>query len=100
MVDVLSPIWLSHQETARRVLQRMRTVINWAVGKEIRAVGTDFDSVRRAEPTQRRKVTRMTAIHFTEARAFMEALDLSRATPVVRGAIELLILTDGGADSR
>jgi integrase len=93
MVDVLSPIWLSHQETARRVLQRMRTVINWAVGKEIREEGIDFDIVRRALPRQRRKVKHMAAIHFTEARAFMETLAFSRATPVVRGAIELLLLT-------
>ncbi len=38
MVDVLSPIWLSHQETAHRVLQRMRSVINWSVGKAVRTL--------------------------------------------------------------
>jgi hypothetical protein len=87
MVDVLSPIWLSHQETARRVLQRMRSVINWSVGKEIRAEGIDFEIVRRALPRQRKKVRHMPAIHFTEVRSFMEALAFSKATPVVRGAI-------------
>ena len=93
MVDVLSPIWLSHQETARRALQRMRSVINWSVGKEIRAESIDFEIVRRALPRQRKKVRHMPAIHFTEVRSFMEALAFSKATPVVRGAIELLILT-------
>ncbi len=93
MVDVLSPIWLSHQETARRVLQRMRAVISWAVGKDIRAEGIDFDIVRRALPRQRKQVRHMPAIHFTDVRGFMEALAFSKATPVVRGAIEMLILT-------
>jgi hypothetical protein len=87
MVDVLSPIWLSHQETARRVLQRMRSAINWSVGKQIRAESIDFEIVRRALPRQRKKVRHMPAIHFTEVRAFMEALAFSKATPVVRGAI-------------
>jgi integrase len=93
MVAVLSPIWLSHQETARRVLQRMRVVIHWSVGKDIRAEGIDFEIVRRALPRQREKVRHMPAIHFTQVRRFMDALAFSKATPVVRGAIELLVLT-------
>ncbi|MFQ3664514.1 MAG: integrase arm-type DNA-binding domain-containing protein [Sphingomonadaceae bacterium] len=93
MVDVLSPVWLSHQETARRVLQRMRTVINWSVGKEIREEGIDFEIVRRALPRQRKKVRHMPAIHFTDVRTFMEALAFAKATPVVRGALEFLLLT-------
>lgn len=93
MVDVLSPIWLSHEETARRVLQRMRTVINWSVGKEVRAEGIDFEIVRRALPRQKGKVRHMPAIHFTDVRTFMEALAFAKATPVVRGALEFLLLT-------
>lgn len=63
------------------------------MGKEIRAEGIDFEIVRRALPRQRKKVRQMPAVHFTEVRSFMEALAFSKATPVVRGAIELLILT-------
>ncbi|MFN7174125.1 MAG: integrase, partial [Thermaurantiacus tibetensis] len=90
---MLAPLWLARPETARRVLERMRAVISWAVGQEIRAEGIDFEIVRRALPRQRRAVRHMPAIHFTEVREFMERLAFARATPVVRGALEMLVLT-------
>ncbi len=93
MVQVLSPIWLSHQETARRVLQRMRAVIYWAVGENIREDGIDFEIVRRALPRQRKKPKHMRAIHFSETLDFMRALPFSTAGPVVRSAVEFMILT-------
>lgn len=93
MAEVLAPLWLARPETARRVLQRMRAVISWAVGQDIRAEGIDFEIVRRALPRQRRAVRHMAALHFTEVRGFMERLAFARATPVVRGALEMLVLT-------
>ena len=93
MVKVLSPIWLSHEETARRVLQRMQAVIAWSVGEEIRENGIDFAIVRRALPRQRRRVKNMQAIHYTDVPAFLHRLAFANAGPVVRAAIELMILT-------
>ncbi len=93
MVKVLDPIWLLHQETARRVLQRMRTVIRRAEAKNIRQHGIDFELVRQTLPRQRRKVKHMAAVHFTDARAFMDALAFAKAGPVVRSALEFMILT-------
>jgi len=93
MVRVLSTIWLTHEETARRVLQRMQAVIAWSVGEEIRENGIDFAVVRRALPRQRRRVKNMQAIHYTEVPAFLQRLAFANAGPVVRAAIELMILT-------
>ena len=93
MLAVLSPIWLSHQETARRVLQRMRAVIYWAVANNLREDGIDFEIVRRALPKQRRRVRHMAAIHYTEIRSFLDALAFAKAKPIARAALELLALT-------
>jgi hypothetical protein len=35
--DVLAPIWLSKPETARRVRQRIGTVLDWAYAKGFRS---------------------------------------------------------------
>jgi hypothetical protein len=39
VLQVLSPIWLVKEETARRVMQRMESIIDWAVGEVIRQEG-------------------------------------------------------------
>ncbi len=90
VLTVLSPIWLTKGETARRIMQRIEAVIDWAVGKEIREDGVNFKLVRKALPRQRREVERMAAVPFQNAPAVMQALAMSPSTPAVRLAIELL----------
>ena len=93
VVDVLFPIWLTVPETARRVKQRIETVIDWADGAEFRENSIDFNKVRKALQRQKRSVRHMAALHFTEVPDFMKALALSPATPIVRIAVEFMILT-------
>jgi integrase len=93
MKRVLSPIWMSHQETARRVPQRMRAVVAWAKSEKLRTEIIDFDEVRRGLPKQRRRPRHMRSVHFTDAPAFLRDLSFAKAGPVVRSAIEFLMLT-------
>jgi len=93
VVEALLPIWLAKPETARRVKQRIEAVIDWGVGEEIRKDGINFKLVARALPRQPRRVKHMAALHYTEVQGFMKALAMSPATPVVRAAVELMILT-------
>lgn len=93
VIGVLSPIWLTVPETARRVKQRIETIIDWADGEEFRENGIDFKKIRKALPRQKKRVRHMAALHFTEVPDFMKALALSPATPVVRIAVEFMILT-------
>ena len=91
--SVLCSIWLTHEETARRVKQRIRAVLSWAKGKGLRKDPIDFDEVANALPRQRRRKNHMAALHFLEVPDFMRELSLSAATPIVRTAVEFMILT-------
>lgn len=96
VVGILSPIWLTKPETARRVLQRIDRVMRWAVGNEHRADRIDMDLVRDALPRQpqhRATVRHMPSIPWEEAPAFYRQIHDSRSAPEVRWALSLLMLT-------
>lgn len=93
VVGALSPIWLEKPETARRVRQRIEAIIDWAVGEGIRDDEINFKRVGRALPRQSRQVKHMAAVHYADVPSFMKALAMSPATPVVRCAVELMVLT-------
>jgi hypothetical protein len=54
--DALAAIWLDKPETARRLRQRIRTVIDWAVAKGYREAGLAMPIIDKALPRQRAKV--------------------------------------------
>jgi hypothetical protein len=54
--DVLAAIWLTKPETARRVRQRITTVIDWAVAKGYRESSLAMPVIDRALPRQRTRV--------------------------------------------
>lgn len=93
VLAVLSPIWIELPETARRVKQRIERVNDWAVGEQIREEGLNFKWVHRALPRQVRSVEHMAALHPAGVPGFMKKLAMSPATPLVRAATELMILT-------
>ncbi len=93
VVAVLAPIWLELPETARRVKQRIEAIIDWAVGEEIRQDGLNFKLVQKALPRQVRRTVHMAALHPADVPGFMKKLAMSPATPIVRAATELMILT-------
>ena len=90
---VLSAIWLTHQETARRVKQRIAMILSWAKGKGLRRDKIDFEEIIDALPRQKRRVKHMAALHFLEVPAFLREFALAPATPVIRAATEFMILT-------
>jgi Arm DNA-binding domain len=50
--DVLAPIWLTKPETARRVRQRIGTVLDWAYASEFRMTEAPIRSVAKGLPRQ------------------------------------------------
>ena len=73
--------------------QRIEAIIDWAVGEEIREDGLNFKLVTKALPRQVRRVEHMAALHPADIPAFMKKLAMSPATPIVRAATELMIMT-------
>jgi integrase len=89
--DVLAKIWLTKPETARRVRQRIGTVLDWAYAKGYRASEAPMRSLSKGLPRQPRKDGHFAAMSFAEVPAFLQIL--RRRESMGRLALEALILT-------
>lgn len=93
ILRVLSPIWLTKQETARRVRQRIGAVLNWAKAAGFRSGDNPVDGVTKGLPKQQEAVEHHAALPYAEVAAFMTKLR-SVQPPTLGGlAFQLLILT-------
>lgn len=89
--DVLAPIWLSKPETARRVRQRIATVLDWACAKGFRATEAPMRSIAKGLPRQPKKDRHFAAMSYTDVPAFINKL--RERESVGRVALEALIPT-------
>jgi integrase len=90
---VLSPIWLSKPETARRVRQRIRAVMDWAGAAGHRSGGNPVDGVEKGLPRQQDRDNHHSALEYDDVPQFLSDLRQSDAGEVARLAFEFLILT-------
>jgi integrase len=92
--DVLADIWLTIPETARRVRQRIGTVLDWANAKGYRTLENPTRMIARGLPKQPKSQEHLAALPWSEVPGFIETL---RATPkasdTIKRAFEFLILT-------
>ncbi|MBP2301963.1 tyrosine-type recombinase/integrase [Azospirillum picis] len=92
--DVLLPIWLEKPETARRVRQRIGTVLDWAATKGFREGENPVRSVAKGLPKQKDSGEHFAALPYDDVPAFLTKLRATDQTgPVVKLAMEFLILT-------
>ena len=91
--DVLAAIWLTKPETARRLRQRIRTVIDWAVAKGYRDSALAMPVIDRSLPKQRVKAKHHAAMPYADLPDFLAKLR-SRES-MGRLALEAVILTAG-----
>lgn len=89
--DALAAIWLTKPETARRLRQRICTVIDWAVGRGFRATSLAMPVIDKALPKQRAKAKHHPALPYAQLPAFMA--DLRSRESMGRLALEAAILT-------
>ena len=92
VLDVLTPIWHAKAQTARRVRERMRAVLEWAVAMEYRT-DNPCDRVGSVLGPQQAAVEHMRALPHQEAPAAAAKVRASAAKPVVKLAFEFLVLT-------
>ena len=94
VLNVLTPIWHEKPETARRVRQRISTVMKWAVAQGFRQDNPAGDAIGAALPKQNGKAKRHhRALPHGEVASAIEAVRASGSGAVVKLAFELLILT-------
>jgi integrase len=89
--DVLAPIWLTKPETARRVRQRIGTVLDWSYAKGFRATEAPMRSLSKGLPRQPKKDRHFAALPYAAVPDFLEKL--GERESVGRVALEALILT-------
>ena len=93
VLAVLTPIWTTKPETARRVRQRIRTVLKWGQAHgyvEHNAAGEGIDG---ALPAMRRVRAHFRALPFAEIPAALETIDASPAGLAAKLCMRFLILT-------
>jgi integrase len=89
--DVLAPIWLSKPETARRVRQRIGTVLDWACVKGFRPTEAPLRSLSKGLPRQPRKDRHFAAMKYADVPNFLQLLKDRES--IGRLALEAVILT-------
>ncbi len=92
ILQVLTPIWHRKAETARRVRQRIRAVLEWAVAMELRA-DNPCDRIGPVLGPQQDIVQHMRALPHRDVAAAIATVRDSGAMPVVKLAFEFLVLT-------
>lgn len=94
VLKVLTPIWLTKPETARRVRQRIKTVLEWARAAGHRSGENPVDLIGDALPkSTSANVEHHAALPFGDVGAFVRALRSGHSEAVTKLAFELLILT-------
>jgi len=93
ILKVLSPIWLTKPETARRVRQRLGTVFDWAKAAGHRTGENPIEGVAKGLPKQPEKKNHHEALPYADVPAFIAELRGLESDEIVRLAFEFLILT-------
>ena len=93
VLKVLAPIWLSKYETARRLKQRMRTVLDWAKAAGFRGGENPVDGVEKGLARRSERAGHHAALAYAEIPGFIQSLRKSDSNEAARLAFEFLILT-------
>lgn len=93
VLDVLALIWLTKPETARRVRQRIKAVLDWAKAKQFRSGENPVVGIERALPKQTDDREHHAALPYTEVPAFVRALRAFQVEEQTKLAFEFLVLT-------
>lgn len=89
--DLLAAIWLEKNETARRVRQRVATIIEWAVGKGYREASLPMPVINRALPKVLMRGSHLAAMPYPDIPEFL--VRLRERETWGRLALEAAILT-------
>lgn len=93
VLKALSEIWLTKPETARRVRQRIGTVLDWAKAAGHRTGDNPINGIEKGLPKQPKRDSHHAALPYTDLNNFVANLRNEAADEPTRLAFEFLILT-------
>jgi len=93
ILRILSPIWVTKAETAKRVRQRLSTVFKYCVAQQWRTDDPANIAIVEALPNLKKKVQHRKSISYNDVSAFIETVLNSSAGLSTKLGLEFLILT-------
>lgn len=94
VLAVLIPLWSEKPMTGRRIRQRFSTVMKWAIAQGFRSDDPAGDAIALALPAKNGGTrAHHAALPWREVPGFLESLRASKTRPLVKSAIEFVILT-------
>jgi integrase len=93
ILRVLRPIWLEKSETARRVRQRIKIVLDWAKASGHRTGDNPVELAMQGLPKQTDQQAHFKALPHADVPGFIKKLRACSASEITRLAFEFLILT-------
>lgn len=92
ILSVLQSIWVEKNETARRVKQRISTIMKWAIAQGFRNDDPTL-TLNQVLPKLSRKIKHRASLPYTEVSKCLDSVRKSDAMVSTKLAIELLVLT-------
>ena len=92
VIGILAPIWHEKAPTARKLRQRIRAILEWAVAMDLRP-DNPCDRIGPVLGSQGNTVRHMRALPHTEVAEALRTVRASKARPVTKLAFEFLVLT-------
>ena len=93
VLAVLTPIWGTLPETARRVRQRIRTVMRWAMAHGFVEYNVAGEAIEGALPPMPKVKDHLRALYYREVSEAFKIVDESRSSPAARLCLEFTVLT-------
>ncbi len=93
VLRVLTPIWTSRPETARRVRQRMRTIFRWAMAHGFIETNPAGEAIDGALPPMPKVNAHHRALPYQDVGAALETVEASQASLAARLCFRFLVLT-------
>ena len=93
VLDVLTPIWSTRPETARRVRQRMRTIFKWAMANELIETNPAGEAIEGALPSMPKVKAHLRALPYQEVGSALKTVDASQTSLAAKRCLKFLVLT-------
>ena len=93
VLTVLTPIWSTRPETARRVRQRMRTIFRWAMANELIETNPAGEAIEGALPSMPKVKEHLRALPYQDVGSALRTVDASQTSPASKHCLKFLVLT-------
>ena len=93
VLRVLTPIWTTKPETARRVRQRMRTVFRWAMAHGFTVTNPAGEAIDGGLPRMPKVRAHFRSLPYQEVGSALETVEASRASVPAKLCFRFLVLT-------